>query len=404
MASKKQGFYKRGNVWWLRTDPVTKKPVSTGCRSFDAAELWRGERERVAANPTLARSLSATFDEWAERYIEMKDRDSSAATVEYCTGKLGPALRLWGEGCKLAAIDAGKLDAYVASRREERVTDHTISKEVAVIVQVLKLAKRGQAYGGDLETLRPPDLHADYVPRARSLSPDEVRRLRGAVSARCSALIAVCVALGCRRSEAVRLEPSDVDLAAGVVHIRGTKTEGSDRRVPILSLFRPLLEEALPLLPVGEGFAHSLSVVLPRACAKLGIPRVSPNDLRRTHATWLLEAGVDRDVIRRLLGHTTPRLVDQVYGRPAPRALGALAEERLAKTVQSTTAPSGNTEERHCVSGSAVQSSCFATEPKCEKAAATERIATGRRRWRRVATGTIPLQGYWAGRKGRVAA
>lgn len=403
MASK-QGFYKRGAVWWLRTDPHTKRPISTGCRTFEAAEIWRAERERFAANPSLARSMAATFGEWAQRFVDLKSRDSSRGNVVYCSSKLGAALRIWGEDCKLSTIDAGKLDLYVARRRSERVKEHTISKEVSTIMQVLKFAKRGQAYGGDLETLRPPDLHDNYVPRSRSLTTDEVARLRAAVSPRCSALIAVCVALGCRRSEAVRLTPTDVDLEGGVVHIRGTKTKGSNRQVPILSLFRPMLEEALPQLPVGETYAHSLSVILPRACAKIGIPRVSPNDLRRTHATWLYEAGVDRDVIRRLLGHTTGRLVDQVYGRPAPSALAALAEERLSKPLQSGAVSMQSAQETACVAGCAGQARCFESGESIEQTGDIVPLADARRRWKRVAAATIPLQGIWLGRRGRAVA
>ena len=44
----------------------------------------------------------------------------------------------------------------------------------------------------------------------------------------------------------------------------------------------------------------------------------------------LAEAGVPPDVIRRLLGHTTARLVEQVYARPRASILGQQAEEKLA--------------------------------------------------------------------------
>lgn len=41
---------------------------------------------------------------------------------------------------------------------------------------------------------------------------------------------------------------------------------------------------------------------------------VSPNDLRRTFASWLKQAGVDSMVVAKLLGHTTSRMVEMVYG------------------------------------------------------------------------------------------
>ena len=41
---------------------------------------------------------------------------------------------------------------------------------------------------------------------------------------------------------------------------------------------------------------------------------VSPNDLRRTFASWLKQRGVDSMIVAKLLGHTTSRMVELVYG------------------------------------------------------------------------------------------
>jgi hypothetical protein len=41
---------------------------------------------------------------------------------------------------------------------------------------------------------------------------------------------------------------------------------------------------------------------------------VSPNDLRRTYASWLKQRGVDSMVVAKLLGHTSSRMVELVYG------------------------------------------------------------------------------------------
>ncbi len=54
---------------------------------------------------------------------------------------------------------------------------------------------------------------------------------------------------------------------------------------------------------------------LKAACKRAGIDAVSPNDLRRTFASWLLQAGVTSSVVAALLGHTTTTLVDLTYGR-----------------------------------------------------------------------------------------
>jgi integrase len=326
MARMLDGLYKRGGIWWIRTDPVTGKPRTTHCKDREAARLYRAQRERLAADPAYSAAQTARLDEWIARVIATKGSDgSSAATVEVYRTKLGHWLRLFPEA-RLCQVDPSLVDAYVAQRRTEDVTDHTISKEVTHLCTVLKAAKRAGRYSGDIATLRPPDLSAGYKPRKRALNREEVVALMEQLKPELAALVAICVALGCRLSEAYRLQPTDIGAAA--VHIRGTKTDEANRFVPILSIFAALLRTGAKHLPLGAE-PNNLRRDLAAACARAGIAVATPNDLRRTHATLLAEAGVDRDVTRRLLGHTTTRLVDTVYGQPTTEALGALAEAKL---------------------------------------------------------------------------
>lgn len=326
MSVKRDGVYKRGSVWWLRTDPVTGKPLSTRCKGLEAARRFRAKRERLAADPAHAAAETARLDQWIRRVIAVKEADgSSSATVEVYRTKLGHWLRL-APDAMLSEVTPPFVDAFVAQRRTEDVTDHTISKEVTHLCTVLKAAKRAGCYPGDIATLRPPGLSAGYKPRKRALTREEVVALMGELKPELAALVAICVALGCRLSEAFRLQPADVGAAS--VHIKGTKTDEADRWVPVLSIFSALLRAGAARLPLGRE-PNNLRRDIAAACVRAGIDVCTPNDLRRTHATLLAEAGVDRDVTRRLLGHTTTRLVDTVYGQPTTEALGALAEAKL---------------------------------------------------------------------------
>ncbi len=430
MARRKRddrdGLYQRegSRYWWVRTDPITGKAESTGCVDREAARLWRARREQRNANPAHAAAEEATLDDWSGKYIELMAPKWSEATREIALTKLGHFARLWNEydnagelvtACHLGEIEPGKVDAYVTTRRGEGASDHTISKEVAALCRVLKLAKRGRCYAGDLDVIRPPSLTAGYVPRERALTREEVSALCSELDPPRVAFVAICVALGLRRSEAGNLLPDDIDLERGTAQVSGTKTRGSFRLIPILSVARGLVEAALPFLPLDVGPATNLAIK--RACKRAEIEHCSPNDLRRTHASLLLEHGVDRDLIRRLLGHTTTKLVDTVYGRPRMAALGALAEKQLATVLplalppvrdsaeQKQGDPSGN---RTRVTGVRGRNSCSVSEPDsafCEGSGGSEPLATARRRWRRVpiASGLLQSLGYWAGRKARAA-
>ena len=54
---------------------------------------------------------------------------------------------------------------------------------------------------------------------------------------------------------------------------------------------------------------------LARACLRAGVPCVTPNDLRRTFATWLKQNDVDSAVVAAMMGHSSTAMVDRVYGR-----------------------------------------------------------------------------------------
>ena len=52
-----------------------------------------------------------------------------------------------------------------------------------------------------------------------------------------------------------------------------------------------------------------------KTCASVGIASVSPNDLRRTFASWLAERGVPEVTVAQMLGHRSSAMVRRVYAR-----------------------------------------------------------------------------------------
>lgn len=307
-----------------RSDPVTGKRVSTECRDLEAAIAWRAHREFLRSSPAHAAAKNELLSDWIESFLKEIKTTTSAATLEVAQQKTGHFLRLW-PGARLSDVAPPAMDRYVEARRKEGSGDLTISREVAHLVRVMRRAARAGRWGGDPNLLRPLDLRGVYTPRTRALTPSEVVALLRALEPRRAAVVAIAVATGACLSELwkVRVLPD------GSIAIPGTKRAARDRIVPALSVFEPLLAIArshLPLKPWGK-----IGRDLDRACRKAGIERCTPNDLRRTHATLLREIGVDRDVVRRLMGHTTTALVDRVYGQPRVEALAAQAESAIVR-------------------------------------------------------------------------
>ena len=324
--SKRDGLYKRGPFWWISRDPISGKPESTKCRDREAARAVLAARERAAADPTHHARTSATLAGACRRLLTLREGLGKATTFH--EQKLGHWCRIFGDGFALAELDAGAFDRYVATRREEGVTNHTINKEVGCMLTALRLAKREGRYAGDLSVLRPMGFSAEYKPRERALQPHELEALLAALPVKRHPFVALIVGLGVRRGEAKRLRPEHVDLEAWEVEVQGAKKGKQDRdtrrTIPVLKPFRGLVGRAaqsVPLEPWGN-YLRDLGL----ACKKAGIARVTMNDLRRTHATLLRNHNVDKDTAKRLIGHSpSSTMLDLVYDKPTAGELAQRA-------------------------------------------------------------------------------
>jgi integrase len=125
-----------------------------------------------------------------------------------------------------------------------------------------------------------------------------------------------------------------VDLKFGRMLIPGTKRETRRRTVPLAPALRHLLEQVAvkdrrgKLVQSWGNVRRDLHAAVHRANRKLTeaalevgepmpdkIPLVSPNDLRRTFASWLIQNGADRFTVAQLMGHSSTRMIEKVYGK-----------------------------------------------------------------------------------------
>lgn len=134
------------------------------------------------------------------------------------------------------------------------------------------------------------------------------------------AMLAVCYGCGLRRSEAQKLDTTDLLKEKGLLYVRGGKA-GVERYVPLTEGVMEDLEEYLwygrPVLvrdPGGTAFflskygrrpdGQSLMSRLKRLTEKAGIDKdAGLHTLRHSIATHLLESGMSLDHIGRFLGH-----------------------------------------------------------------------------------------------------
>lgn len=92
-----------------------------------------------------------------------------------------------------------------------------------------------------------------------------------------------------------------------------------------------------PLLPPFANFYRELN----RACDQIGVPRFSLNDCRRTFGSWMVQEGVPVFTVSKLMGHSSPAMVQQVYGRLSDESMRA-AVSKMPTSRKRKRAPTKN--------------------------------------------------------------
>ena len=240
--------------------------------------------------------------------------DCAPDTVEFYRGKAGHLLRVLGAELLLSELTMGLSRGYIRTRQEEGAKDNTILKELITLRRTLKLAHDDGLLRSDARDLV-PRFRVRYQPRERWLTPAELGMLLAQLRREDRRLwVLLACYTGARSSEVERLQWEHIDFEQGWVLLPGTKTAKSRRRVPLspdlASALRAQGQETGKVVAKWFRVNRDLRV----ACRRADIPKVSPNDLRRTFASWLKQAGNDSMVVAKLLGHSTSRMVELVYG------------------------------------------------------------------------------------------
>ena len=309
---------RRGEKWYLRgTYDGERVEVCTGLTDRKAAEAWARLWERDRADPDGANRRAAaavTVQQAVDLALanvdaEHKAGNLAAATVDFYERKLGHVLRVLGPSSALAGVDAAAVDRYIATRRTEDASQHTIAKELHQLEVTLKHAKRRGWWHGDVERVMPVAFSPKYEPRARALSVDEVQRVLAQLDPDRAAWVALAVGAGAELSALERAERGDWNAVANTVRVRGTKNDRRDREVPVvLDVCRDLVALAFRcgagvgqrlLAPWGKNWRD-----LQLAARKAKVAPFSLHSLRHTFATWHLAAGP----LRRLRSSADGRL------------------------------------------------------------------------------------------------
>lgn len=143
---------------------------------------------------------------------------------------------------------------------------------------------------------------------------------------------------GMREGELLALTPADIDLKNNIIHIRRTyyrrnkmdiittpKTEQSVRDIVIPRFLSNELEEYMShifglemndrIFPItAEAIQHKMKT----AIRHTGVPQIRVHSIRHSHASYLINQGVQPLLIKERLGHKDIRMTLNIYGHLYP--------------------------------------------------------------------------------------
>jgi integrase len=250
---------------------------------------------------------------------------------------------------RLTELRPDQVQAFYTMKVNEGLSKATVQYIHAILHKSLK-----QALMWGLVSRNVTDLVERPKPEKktfRTWTPEDIKRFLDAVSDHRFFLIyLLAINTGLRQGELLGIHKESVDLKKGVIHVRHQvstirgkglvvtepKTDKSRRPVTIPKSTKIYLEKHLQ--GRGDGLIFTTSTGKPisprnllrhfkQVIEKEGLVMIRFHDLRHTHATLLLAAGVHPKVVQERLGHSQISLTLDTYSHVIPSLQDEAAEQ-----------------------------------------------------------------------------
>lgn len=312
-----------------------ERRASTRCRDRRGAEAFLHREERKAAAGTPVERGASLFDmieRWTTHVASYVAPSYLEKLGDYCRNYIGP---YFGE-VPVTDITADAVASYARHRLAKGIKPQTANKELVAIRRML-------AYCEDIGAIAqvPRIRMVRAVPRRiwRLLTEEQVEKLLAELPERVLAFYIVAAYAGLRRGELWSLRWEDLDLDAGLLHVRPKENwSPKGRKARVVPLHERALD-ALRGLTAGEPTElvfgkHEHRRAFQAAAKRAGLGHVRPHDLRHSLASNLLNGGADPISVRDILGHADLRTTNEyshttiermkkamgrIGGKPAPQ-------------------------------------------------------------------------------------
>lgn len=319
MSKPTPGLRKRGEIWHIeKVIAGLRICESTGETDLNKAEHYLAQRtHEIRRVKVYGESPRRTFDEAAAKYVDEAHKKSLGRDL--CT--LDAIIPYIGH-LSLEEVHSGTLDPFVHDRRSAGIAAGTITRDLAVVRLVLKLAhtKWREANGRPWLDSIPlmPSVQGDKR-QPRPITHEEQANLFRRLPTYLAEMALFAVHTGCRDQEICGLrwdwEHEITGTESTVFVLPGSVTKnGQERIVPLNTVARSVIEERRghPGEYVFGRNGNRLQRMNNRAWKEArtdaGLPDVRVHDLRHTFGNRLRFAGVSYEDRQDLLGHHAGRI------------------------------------------------------------------------------------------------
>lgn len=354
MAKRKDGRYK------VSTTINGKRYYFYGSTKKAATKAMEEHINKLTCAINYTAGL--TLYQWSEEWLRIKESTVAASTLASYKYVLTTYIRPYLGNLQLDAITTLNVRALLRTLCDKSA--RTQSYVITVLRMMLKLAVE--------EELIPKNV-ADFVkkPKAQkvremvTLSKAQVDQFLDVISdAELHTIFRLAFTSGLRRSELLGLRWSDVDFKAGTISVNQTVLNIEDKTTVVASTKNKSSKRTISMDPatMAELKQHKVNVskrrlqtlhwedhnlVFPgkrggarnpqkvskhcrRFAKAIGVEGFSMHGTRHTHATLLIEAGVNFKVIQMRLGHSSYQMTMDIYSHLTPVMEADIKEKLVA--------------------------------------------------------------------------
>jgi integrase len=323
-----------------------RKPRMMTIGKYPQVQLVEARRKVAIAREELEKGVDP-----GKKHMEKKEMERNAHTVkhlveEYLEKWAKPRKRTWEEDQRCINKEVlpfiGKNKASAIRRRDiililDRIMDRgspgMANRTLNVITKLFNFGvERDILVGSPCTGMKMP---AKKKQRDRTLTEIEIRKFwnklpESGISPQVQSALKILFATGQRRGEVVSAEWKDFDLEKGWWEIPASKTKSErSHRIPLNGVAIGLLEEVKKIsrdsqyvFPSPRTGTHidprAITRALRKAQGYFGMDEeFRPHDLRRSCATHLAEAGINRLIVAKILNHVDESVTGRHYDKYA---------------------------------------------------------------------------------------